>query len=186
VIVVPRICLVLSLLALLVPATAGAAQRTAPLTGVVVAKAGPFVLVAGSHGNVTAVRGRAAVGARVVFAHGRLVRALHARAATIRIADRVVRAAGREIEVQPAEPEERAEVEIVGVVTAVGMGSVTLLAAGQTLTIPLPAGVTPPASLVGARVELELSFGGVAADEDRHDARHGGDGGDRGPGGGGR
>jgi hypothetical protein len=50
------------------------------------------------------------------------------------------------------------EVEVQGVVTAVAAGSVSLTINGQTLTIPLPAEQTLPASIVGTRVALEVEF----------------------------
>jgi hypothetical protein len=50
------------------------------------------------------------------------------------------------------------QVEVQAVITAVGTGSVTITINGQSLTIPLPAGLTLPASLVGTQVTLELSF----------------------------
>ena len=51
-------------------------------------------------------------------------------------------------------------VEVQGVVTAVGVGTVTLTVNGQSLTLPLPAGLTLPASVVGQTVTIELSFAG--------------------------
>jgi hypothetical protein len=45
-------------------------------------------------------------------------------------------------------------------VSAVAAGSVTLTINGQLLTVPLPAGLTLPATLVGQQVSLQLSFAG--------------------------
>jgi hypothetical protein len=50
------------------------------------------------------------------------------------------------------------QVEVQAVITAVAPGTVTITVNGQSLTIPLPAGLTLPASLVGTQVTLELSF----------------------------
>jgi hypothetical protein len=69
------------------------------------------------------------------------------------------------------------EVEVHAVVSAVAAGSVTLTVNGQQLVIPLPTGLTLPASLVGTQVELKLEFDegvatvvpGVARDEDDDD-----------------
>jgi len=70
------------------------------------------------------------------------------------------------------------EVEVQAVVSGVATGSVTLTVNGQQLVIPLPAGLTLPASLVGTQVELKVEFGegvatvapGAARDEDDDDA----------------
>ncbi len=51
------------------------------------------------------------------------------------------------------------QVQAQAVVSAVGPGSVTLTINGQPLTVPLPAGLTLPSSLVGSQVTLNLSFG---------------------------
>jgi hypothetical protein len=45
-------------------------------------------------------------------------------------------------------------------IAAVAPGSVTLNVQGQTLTVPLPAGLTLPASLVGQTVTVNLSLSG--------------------------
>ena len=52
---------------------------------------------------------------------------------------------------------------VQAVVSAVAPGSVTLTVNGQQLTIPLPAGLSLPATLVGTQVELQLSFAGGEA-----------------------
>src|SRR3954449_5497580 len=57
---------------------------------------------------------------------------------------------------------------IQATVKAVGAGSVTLHAQGQPVTVPLPAGLTLPASLVGQTVTLN-----VALDDDQGDDDHG-------------
>src|SRR5438093_5912196 len=62
-------------------------------------------------------------------------------------------------------------------IKAVGAGTVTLDVQGRSLTVPLPAGLTLPASLVGQMVTINLS---LANDDDQGDDDHGGDGGDDG------
>jgi hypothetical protein len=70
------------------------------------------------------------------------------------------------------------EAEVQGVVTGVAAGSVSLTVNGQPLTIPLPSGLTLPASLVGTTVNLKLEFsqggttvapGTTAGDDDQGD-----------------
>jgi hypothetical protein len=80
------------------------------------------------------------------------------------------------------------QVQVQGQVTGVGTGTVTLTVNGQTLAIPLPAGLTLPTSLVGTQVTLNLSFanGQTTANEqgddndqgDQHDNQDEGGGGD--------
>jgi hypothetical protein len=55
------------------------------------------------------------------------------------------------------------DVAVQAVVTSVGTGTVTITVNGQALTIPLPAGLTLPASIVGTQVTLNLSFANGAA-----------------------
>jgi hypothetical protein len=61
-------------------------------------------------------------------------------------------------------------------VAAVAAGSVTLTVQGQTLVVPLPAGLTLPASLVGQTVTVQLSLGGTdnQGDDDQGDNGTGG------------
>jgi hypothetical protein len=61
-------------------------------------------------------------------------------------------------------------------IAAVAPGSVTLTVQGQTLTVPLPAGLTLPASLVGQTVTIQLSLAGKD-DNQGDDNGGGGDGG---------
>jgi hypothetical protein len=71
-------------------------------------------------------------------------------------------------------------ITVQATVAAVAAGSVTLTVDGQTLTVPLPGGLTLPASLVGQTVTIQLSLAG-------NDDNQGGDdngGGDDGGGGG--
>ena len=68
-------------------------------------------------------------------------------------------------------------ISVQATVKAVAAGSVTLDVQGQTLTVPLPAGLTLPASLVGQTVTISLS---LANDDDANDDNddedhHGGD-----------
>jgi hypothetical protein len=51
-------------------------------------------------------------------------------------------------------------VSVDATIAAVAAGSVTLTVNGQTLMLPLPAGLTLPATLVGTTVTLQLSFPG--------------------------
>jgi hypothetical protein len=62
--------------AIALAASAGGSAKAVPAAGVVVARQHGVVLVASSRGTVTPISGRAAVGARVLFAGGRVVRTL--------------------------------------------------------------------------------------------------------------
>jgi hypothetical protein len=67
-------------------------------------------------------------------------------------------------------------IQVQAVVAAVGTGTVTLTVNGQTLIIPLPAGLTLPNSLVGTQVTLNLSFAnGQTTAEDDQGENEGGD-----------
>jgi hypothetical protein len=74
-------------------------------------------------------------------------------------------------------------ITVQATVKAVAAGSVTLDVQGQTLTVPLPAGLTLPASIVGQTVTISLSLANDDDenddddDGDHHDG-HGSDGGD--------
>jgi hypothetical protein len=68
-------------------------------------------------------------------------------------------------------------------ISAVGPGTVTLNVQGQTLTVPLPAGLTLPASFVGQTVTVNLSLSGD--DNQGGDDQSDDDNGDNGGGGGG-
>jgi hypothetical protein len=50
-------------------------------------------------------------------------------------------------------------IQVQALVSAVGPGTVTLTVGTQTLTVPMPGGLTLPASLVGQTVTLSLSLG---------------------------
>jgi hypothetical protein len=63
-------------------------------------------------------------------------------------------------------------ISVQATVKAVAAGLVTLDVQGQTLTVPLPAGLTLPASIVGQTVTISLS---LARDDDDDDGEHDGD-----------
>jgi hypothetical protein len=50
------------------------------------------------------------------------------------------------------------KIEVQAVVASVAAGSITLNVNGQALTIPLPAGLTLPATVVGTQVTVEVQF----------------------------
>ncbi len=52
------------------------------------------------------------------------------------------------------------DLQVQALVSAVGPGTVTLTVGTQTLTVPLPGGLTLPASMVGQTVTLSLSLNG--------------------------
>jgi hypothetical protein len=65
-------------------------------------------------------------------------------------------------------------VSVQATVTSVGAGTVTITVNGQALTLPLPAGLTLPSTIVGSTVTLSLNLGGgtataTAEDEDQDD-----------------
>jgi uncharacterized membrane protein (DUF4010 family) len=49
-------------------------------------------------------------------------------------------------------------IQVQAVVAAVGTGTVTLTVQGQSLVVPLPAGLTFPASIVGQTVTISLTL----------------------------
>src|SRR4051794_16669683 len=66
---------------------------------------------------------------------------------------------------------------IQATVKAVAAGSVTLDVQGQSVTVPLPAGLTLPASLVGQTVTLNVALDDDQGDDDHgdhHEDHHGG------------
>jgi hypothetical protein len=70
------------------------------------------------------------------------------------------------------------QTQVQGVVSAVAAGSVTLTVNGQSLTIPLPAGLMLPASIIGSQVTLNLSFGNGQANVEGDQGDQGDQGGD--------
>lgn len=199
---------VLPILAVVVAAAAWPTVSSAAVqTGVVVAKQQGTLLVAGPSGGVTAIAGRAPVGARVSVA-GRTVRIVgHASRAVVRgvvvgrSASTMFLSAARHLlavrmgrhaaSVRASPPvssvptaghvisttlhisgggklDEESEddlgpapgVSVQATIAAVAAGSVTLTINGQTLTVPLPAGMTLPTTLVGQQITFQLSFPG--------------------------
>jgi len=69
-------------------------------------------------------------------------------------------------------------IPVSAVVKAVGPGTVTLDVQGQTLTVPLPSGLTLPASIVGQTVTLSLSLGNDDEQGDDSNSDNGAGGGD--------
>lgn len=55
-------------------------------------------------------------------------------------------------------PSNESSIQVQAVVAAVGAGTVTLTVNGQTLVVPLPAGLTLPSSFVGQTVTITLSL----------------------------
>jgi hypothetical protein len=77
--------------------------------------------------------------------------------------------------------------QVQAVVAQVGQGTITLNVQGQMLTVPLPAGLTLPASVVGQTVTISLSLngaGGQGDDGNQGDDDQGGSNGDSSGGGG--
>jgi hypothetical protein len=68
-------------------------------------------------------------------------------------------------------------VQVQAQITAIGTGTVTLTVNGQLLTIPLPAGLTLPTTLIGTQVTLNVSFanGQAQASGDQGDDNDQGD-----------
>jgi hypothetical protein len=60
-------------------------------------------------------------------------------------------------------------IPVQATVTAVAAGSVTLTVGGQSLTVPLPGGLTLPASLVGQTVTVQMSLAGSGNDDQGDD-----------------
>jgi len=187
-----------SILIALTAATAAfspAAGSAGTFKGIVVAKQHGALLVASPAGLVRAVTGRASIGARVVLIGGRAT--VVGRASKVQIRGIVVRRIGTTLFLSSnrhllairnrvgrrlAQLEEDDEDEVGQInansitvqatVKAVAAGSVTLDVQGQMLNVPLPAGLTLPASIVGQTVTISLS---LANDDDESDDDQGGD-----------
>ncbi len=218
-----------------------AASNAATFKGVVVAHQRGALLVASPSGAISAVSGRASIGARVVLSGGHAT--VVGRAHTAHVRGIVVRRLGTTVFLSsnrhlvaihtgrrmasatdtttpapatPATPATPAPGDVVSstvtiqngeldedssenlgssgasslqvqaTVASVGAGTVTLTVGTQTLTVPLPGGLTLPASLVGQTVTLSLSLkshnGGDddENDDDSGDDDGGGDGGGNG------
>jgi hypothetical protein len=124
--------------------------RSARFRGTVVRSSGGRLILASGR-SLIAVRGRSAspgavVNATVDFSRGRLI-------------ERELRVVG-----------ERVSVTVQAKIIAVGPASITLLVNGQSLTIPLPAGIQLPVSLVGQTLTIKVRIRphdrGRAEDED--------------------
>ncbi len=74
--------------------------------------------------------------------------------------------------------------QVQALVSAVGPGTVTLTVGTQTLTVPLPGGLTLPASMIGQTVTLTLSLNGQNGDDNEGDSTDDDQGGSSGGGGG--
>jgi len=68
-------------------------------------------------------------------------------------------------------------ITVQATVASVAAGLVTLTVQGQTVTVPLPAGLTLPASIVGQTVTLQLNVAGDDNAAANDDDNGGGDGG---------
>lgn len=75
-------------------------------------------------------------------------------------------------------PSNLGSLQVQATVTAVGAGTVTLNVNGQSLTLPLPAGLTLPASFVGQTVNVGVALGASATSggsgDDQGDDQNGG------------
>jgi hypothetical protein len=69
-------------------------------------------------------------------------------------------------------------IAVQATIKAVAAGSVTLDVQGQSVTVPLPGGLTLPASLVGQTVTINLSLAGNGEDQGDDNGGGGGSGGD--------
>ena len=73
--------------------------------------------------------------------------------------------------------------QVQATISAVGVGTVTLTVGTQTLTVPLPGGLTLPASMVGQTVTLSLSLDGQNGGDQSDNNDDNGDNNDSGSGG---
>jgi hypothetical protein len=51
-------------------------------------------------------------------------------------------------------------VSVQATVTSIGAGTITITVNGQTLTLPLPAGLTLPSTIIGSHVTVSLNLSG--------------------------
>lgn len=120
------------------------------------------------------------VGRTTFVAAGRSLLAVHARRSLAGLSGRGPRvgsvvlatvdiAGSRLVNERMEERGRRDAVAVVAMVTAVGNGTVTVSVNGQTLTIPLPAGLTLPATVVGQSVTITIRLAGDAVGEDDDD-----------------
>jgi hypothetical protein len=127
----------------------GTAKR-ATIRGVVVRRLGRTLILSSDHHLIAVPNrvGRALAGTTPAPAPGTVVSA-------------GVSIANGEIEQEDEDDIGRVDASSVAVqatISAVGAGTVTLNVQGQTLTVPLPGGLTLPASLVGQTVTIDLSL----------------------------
>lgn len=146
--------------------------RTARIRGIVVRRLGS-TLILSSNRQLIAIPNRLGRGLAPAPVPGTVV-------------DTTVSIANGEIEEEAEDELGRAaagSIAVQATIEAVAAGTVSLDVQGQSLMVPLPAGLTLPASLVGQTVTIELSLAGNRDDDDRGDDDGGGD--RRGHGGGG-
>jgi len=152
---------------------------TARIHGIVIRRVGPTLFLS-SNRHLLAMRAARVVSAVAPTTPGTVVDAQVAisnGALEVEDEDEVGQVAASSIAVQAT-------------VAAVAPGSVTLTVQGQSLTVPLPAGLTLPATLVGQTVTVQLQLAnddddqGVGDHGGGHDEGGGGDHGGPGPGGG--
>lgn len=144
-------------------ATVVGRSSTAHIRGIVVRRIGATLFVS-SNRHLVALRGARVVASTAPAAPGTVISAQVAiKNDDLEIEDEneVGQVAANSISVQAT-------------ISAVAAGSVTLNVQGQTLTVPLPAGLTLPSTLVGQTVTIQLSLAG-ADDDQGDDEDHGGD-----------
>jgi hypothetical protein len=127
------------------------------------------VVVGRSHGVTFLAAGHSLLAVR---AHGRRLASATAAPATGAVVDSTVAIGSGQLTQQSMQVVGSAgSVTIQAPVTAVGPGTITVTINGQSLTIPLPAGIQLPASLVGQSVTLNvtLSVSGATAKADDDD-----------------
>jgi hypothetical protein len=135
--------------------------RTAHIRGIVVRRSGGRVFITAAHRILMVHTGsrRLAAAADAAPQPGAVV------STTVS-----VNPTGELDEENEQEVGEAQNAQVQATISAVGQGTVTLTVNGQTLTIPLPAGLTLPASVVGQTVTLNLSFSnGQVTAEDNDD-----------------
>ena len=163
---------------LAVASASGAVQtvhvRSSARVGSVVSVSGAHVAVVGFAHRAT-VRGVVVrrVGSTQFLAAGGSMLAVRARGRAVAavgdsgpapgtvVQDTVTVAANGTLTQQTSTPVGQAgNVSVQATVTSVGNGTVTISVNGQPLTLPLPAGLTLPATIVGTQVTLSVNLGG--------------------------
>jgi hypothetical protein len=164
----------------------GGALAVATPTGVVhtihgTARVGAVVLVSGKHVAVLGFAHRAVlrgvvvrrVGSTQFLAAGGTLLAVHGRARTVAavgdsgptpgtvVQDTVNVSSNGTLTQQSSQTIGQASnVSVQATVTSIGTGTVTISVNGQPLTLPLPAGLTLPSSIVGSQVTLSVNLAG--------------------------